>query len=415
MTNTKLQCTWRDGCNQLEACQAAECCQAVRSNREKAEQAPSNEKVPHGEIVYLPKITAEMVIDWNHPVELMKYEGGIQWTQDAVDFACLVAQHAYVEIGRLQTALQSSRDETARACQDYREALAENTKLKRAVSEPPAELRGNDLYQKKINECQAIWRTNMTLVCTLPKGHDGDHRADCGYTFNGEVDVRAAQPPAHVHTTGDTCDRLARLGCDVLRIHGVDISDQVEDLIQFYRDGGDAAQPPASAPMAPIAAIRVGEDDTCKVLRLYAPGLPPGEHDLYPAAPADCAGCEEFVRMQHDIASILGVDEDTDSISLHGRIYVALSARPSQPPAPEHQPIPATEIVAALERESANTDTDPRWMAAQCLRHIAGWESRTFMCRIDTRPSAYSSATKEAKPHVTERVAGCGCAGCALI
>lgn len=139
MTNTKLQCTWRDGCNQLEACQAAECCQAVRSNREKAEQAPSNEKVPHGEIVYLPKITAEMVIDWNHPVELMKYEGGIQWTQDAVDFACLVAQHAYVEIGRLQTALQSSRDETARACQDYREALAENTKLKRAVSEPPAD------------------------------------------------------------------------------------------------------------------------------------------------------------------------------------------------------------------------------------------------------------------------------------
>lgn len=45
MTNTKLQCIWRAGCNQLEACQAAECCQAVRSNREKAEQAPSKEQV----------------------------------------------------------------------------------------------------------------------------------------------------------------------------------------------------------------------------------------------------------------------------------------------------------------------------------------------------------------------------------
>ena len=57
----------------------------------------------------------------------------------------------------------------------------------------------------------------------------------------------------------------------------------------------------------------------------------------------------------------------------------------------ERQPIPVTEIVAALEREAANTDTDPRWMAAQCLRHIAGWETRTLMCRIDTRPSTYSA------------------------
>lgn len=42
--------------------------------------------------------------------------------------------------------------------------------------------------------------------------------------------------------------------------------------------------------------------------------------------------CAEFVRMQHDIASLLGVDADTDSIDLHGRIYGALSS--SQPPAP---------------------------------------------------------------------------------
>lgn len=44
--------------------------------------------------------------------------------------------------------------------------------------------------------------------------------------------------------------------------------------------------------------------------------------------PAECPACEEFVRMQHDIASILGVDEDTDSISLHDRIYGALSSSP---------------------------------------------------------------------------------------
>lgn len=54
------------------------------------------------------------------------------------------------------------------------------------------------------------------------------------------------------------------------------------------------AQPPASEPpadyIAPIACIRVGEDDTCEVLKLYAPGLPPGEHDLYPAASAPPPG-----------------------------------------------------------------------------------------------------------------------------
>lgn len=55
--------------------------------------------------------------------------------------------------------------------------------------------------------------------------------------------------------------------------------------------------------------------------------------------PTECAGCEEFVKMQHDIASILGVDDDTDSISLHDRIYGALSVRAAQPPAPEWQPI----------------------------------------------------------------------------
>lgn len=42
--------------------------------------------------------------------------------------------------------------------------------------------------------------------------------------------------------------------------------------------------------------------------------------------------CEEFVRMQHDIASLLGVDADTDSIGLHGLIYDELTRRAAQPP-----------------------------------------------------------------------------------
>jgi hypothetical protein len=42
------------------------------------------------------------------------------------------------------------------------------------------------------------------------------------------------------HSADDVCDRLERLGGDVLHIHGVDISDQTEDLIRFYRRGGDA-------------------------------------------------------------------------------------------------------------------------------------------------------------------------------
>jgi len=58
----------------------------------------------------------------------------------------------------------------------------------------------------------------------------------------------------------------------------------------------------------------------------------------------------------------------------------------------ERQPIPVTEIVAALEREASNTDTDPRWLAAAQLRRMGGWEARTLMCRIDQRDSVVSAS-----------------------
>lgn len=53
----------------------------------------------------------------------------------------------------------------------------------------------------------------------------------------------------------------------------------------------------------------------------------------------------------------------------------------------EPRPIPVTEIVRALEREAANTDTDPRWRAAKELRLMTGWRTRTLMCCLDPRPS----------------------------
>ena len=52
----------------------------------------------------------------------------------------------------------------------------------------------------------------------------------------------------------------------------------------------------------------------------------------------------------------------------------------------KRQPIPVTEIVLALERE-AETATDHRWIAAQHLRRMKGWDTRTLMCCVDERPS----------------------------
>jgi hypothetical protein len=41
--------------------------------------------------------------------------------------------------------------------------------------------------------------------------------------------------------------------------------------------------------------------------------------------------------------------------------------------------VKVTEIIAALEREAADDDTDPRWLAARCLKYIEDWERRTLM------------------------------------
>lgn len=40
------------------------------------------------------------------------------------------------------------------------------------------------------------------------------------------------------------CERLGQLECDVLRIHGVDISDQTAEMIELYRTTDGASEPP---------------------------------------------------------------------------------------------------------------------------------------------------------------------------
>lgn len=58
----------------------------------------------------------------------------------------------------------------------------------------------------------------------------------------------------------------------------------------------------------------------------------------------------------------------------------------------KRQPIAIVDIVHALERESANADTDPRWLAATALREMDCWKTRTIMCDVDERPSALSAS-----------------------
>lgn len=74
------------------------------------------------------------------------------------------------------------------------------------------------------------------------------------------------------------------------------------------------APPPPPVYHAPIAKLRVGDDDSVTAT-LYAPGLPPGEHDVYPEAGLthwdkqyaheECGRCDtgEVCTNQHGICS----------------------------------------------------------------------------------------------------------------
>lgn len=45
--------------------------------------------------------------------------------------------------------------------------------------------------------------------------------------------------------------------------------------------------------------------------------------------------------------------------------------------------VKVTQIVAALEREAQDNDTDPRWLAARILKYIDDWDRRTLMVEVD--------------------------------
>lgn len=57
-------------------------------------------------------------------------------------------------------------------------------------------------------------------------------------------------------------------------------------------------------------------------------------------------------------------------------------------------PVAIIEIVHALEREAANTDTDPKWRAASALRQMEDWDRRTLMCAIETEPQQEIATTR---------------------
>lgn len=126
-----------------------------------------------------------------------------------------------------------------------------------------------------------------------------------------------------------------------------DLQERVSDLLaqlaeKVIGDGSDVPQffrnEDGDIDFGPVATHEPGTDESWREAYQRTIAGPGGviaqlEYERSRRIAAEDA-CTEFVRMQHDIASLLGVDADTDSIDLHGRIYGALSS--SQPPAPEY-------------------------------------------------------------------------------
>ena len=76
----------------------------------------------------------------------------------------------------------------------------------------------------------------------------------------------------------------------------------------------------------------------------------------------------------------------TCSVRINRRTHATRCVDKGDKVVTELQPVPVVEIITALEREAA-CETDARWLAAQYLRHMPEWQTRTLMCRIDDGPS----------------------------
>jgi hypothetical protein len=70
--------------------------------------------------------------------------------------------------------------------------MAENDRLRGSPETREARTTDERLAELAA-QCQDLWRTNITMVCRLPKGHDGDHRGDNGWTWNGNTQ-KAGEP-----------------------------------------------------------------------------------------------------------------------------------------------------------------------------------------------------------------------------
>lgn len=66
-------------------------------------------------------------------------------------------------------------------------------------------------WEQLRTQCQALWRTDVTLVCQRPKGHEGVHRSG-RHTWNGECDVKSADETTELRKSiKNACDVALKL------------------------------------------------------------------------------------------------------------------------------------------------------------------------------------------------------------
>jgi hypothetical protein len=88
----------------------------------------------------------------------------------------------------------------------------------------------------------------------------------------------------HANYAGVCYAEIWRTIADAFEQQGISAADCESHKLEV----GGSSPPPATSPQAPIAKVIVRDDGPADVV-LYAPGLPPGEHDLYCEPPDEMA------------------------------------------------------------------------------------------------------------------------------